>query len=119
MTNRKPQPRGKAFWPVLGFLLALSSAVLAFVFTDPVIKSLKGSVLKGLPTNDPKVPIIIGVILFAIIAMTFSLIVAFAVPRKKSGVTEIQMAKDRKVMVNQKAARKIKQRDINRQNRAR
>ena len=117
MRDRKPQPRGKVFWPVLGFLLALSSAALAFVFTDPVIVQLKKS-LRGFP-NDPKVPIIVGVILFALIAMTFSLIVAFAVPRKKSAVTEIQMAKSRKAMVNEKAARKIKQRDINRQNRAR
>ncbi len=117
MTTRKPQPRGKAFWPILGFLLALSAAALAFVFTDPVIAQLKKS-LRGFPT-DPKVSIIVGVILFTLIAMIFSLIVAFAVPRKKSAVTEIQMAKDRKVMVNQKAARKIKQRDINRQNKAR
>jgi hypothetical protein len=117
MTNRKPQPRGKAFWPVLGFLLALSSGVLAFIFTNPVITQLQKS-LRGFP-RDPKVPIIVGVILFFLIAMTFSLIVAFAVPRKKSVVTEIQMAKDRKVMVNQKAARKIKQREINRQNKAR
>ncbi|MBI1280269.1 MAG: hypothetical protein GC179_19240 [Anaerolineaceae bacterium] len=118
MTNRKPQPRGKAFWPVLGFLLALSSAALALVFTNPLIVELKKSVLRGLP-NDPKVPIIVGVILFFLIAMFFSLIVAFAVPRKKSGVTEIQVAKNRKVMVNEKAARKIRQREINRQNRAR
>lgn len=117
MTTRKPQPRGKAFWPVLGFLLALSSAVLAFIFTDPVIAQLQKS-LRGFP-RDPKVPIIVGVILFALIAMFFSLIVAFAVPRKKSGVTEIQIAKNRKVMVNEKAARKIKQREINRQNKAR
>jgi hypothetical protein len=118
MTTRKPQPRGKAFWPVLGFLLALSSAALAFVFTNPLIVELKKSVLKGLP-NDPKVPIIVGVILFFLIAMFFSLIVAFAVPRKKSVVTEIQIAKNRKLMVNEKAARKIKQREINRQNKAR
>jgi predicted PurR-regulated permease PerM len=117
MTTRKSQPRGKAFWPILGFLLALSSAALAFVFTDPVVTQLQKS-LRGFP-RDPKVPIIVGVILFFLIAMVFSLIVAFAVPRKKSAVTEIQMAKDRKAMVNQKAARKVKQREINRQNKAR
>lgn len=114
---RKTPPRGRAFWPVLGFLLALSAGVLAFVFTDPTIAFLKTK-LHPFP-NDAKVPIIIGVILFALFAMIFSLIVAFAVPRKKSAVTEIQMAKDRKVMVNQKMARKIKQREINRQGRAR
>ena len=114
---RKTPPRGKAFWPVLGLLLALSSAALAFVFTDPVVTALRKS-LRGFPT-DPKVPIIVGVILFALIAMIFSLIVAFAVPRKKSGVTEVQMVKDRKVMVKDKVARKIKQREINRQGKAR
>src|SRR5262249_13093129 len=114
---RKTPPRGRAFWPVLGFLLALSSAALAFVFTNPTLQFLQ-SKLRNFP-HDPKVPIIVGVILFALIAMIFSLIVAFAVPRKKSAVTEIQMTKDRKAMVNEKAARKIKQREINRQNKAR
>jgi len=114
---RKTPPRGKAFWPIMGFLLALSSAALAFVFTDPVIGALKKS-LRGFPT-DAKIPIIVGVILFALFAMVFSLIVAIAIPRKKSAVTEVQMAKDRKVMVNQKMARKIKQREINRQGKAR
>ncbi len=117
MTIRKSQPRGKVFWPVLGFLLALSSAALSFVFTDPVIAALRKS-LRNFP-NDAKVRIIVGVILFALIAMVFSLIVAIAVPRKKSGVTEIQMTKDRKAMVNAKAARKIRQREVNRQGKAR
>ena len=114
---KKRQPRGKAFWPILGFLLALSSAALAYVFTNPVIDTLRKS-LRNFPT-DAKVPIIIGVTLFALFALVFSLIVAFAVPRKKSGVTEIQITKDRKMMVNEKMARKIKQRDINRQGKAR
>src|ERR1051325_3736733 len=114
---RKTPPRGKAFWPIMGFLLALSAGALAFVFTHPVIDALRKS-LRVFPA-DPKVPIIVGVILFALFAMIFSLIVAIAAPRKKSAVTEIQMAKDRKVMVNQKMARKIKQREINRQGKAR
>ena len=115
---KKTPPRGRAFWPVLGFLLALSSGVLAFIFTDPVIAQLRKS-LRNFPATTPMIRLIVGVILFALIAMIFSLIVAFAVPRKKSAVTEINIAKDRKVMVNAKMARKIKQRDINRQNKAR
>jgi predicted PurR-regulated permease PerM len=114
---RKTPPRGRAFWPILGFLLALSSATFAFILTNPVIDALRKS-LRNFP-KGPTVSIIIGVILFVLIGLIFSLIVAFAVPRKKSGVTEIQMAKDRKVMVNEKMARKIKQREINRQGKAR
>lgn len=114
---RKTPPRGKSFWPVLGLLLALSSGVLAFIFTDPVITALRKS-LRNFPT-DAKVPIIVGIVLFALFVMVFSLIVAFAVPRKKSGVTEVQMTKDRKAMVTEKMARKIKQREINRQGKAR
>lgn len=118
MTTRKQQPRGKAFWPVVGFLLALSAGVLAYVFTDPTIAALRSS-LRNFPTPNATIRLIVGLILFAILAMLFSLAVAIAVPRKKSAVTEIQIAKNRKVIVNEKAARKIKQREINRQNRAR
>ena len=114
---RKTPPRGRAFWPILGFLLALSSAAFAFILTDPVVSALQKS-LRNFP-RGATVNIIIGVILFVVIGLIFSLIVAFAVPRKKSGVTEIQMTKDRKAMVNQKMARKIKQREINRQGKAR
>lgn len=118
MTTRKTQPRGKAFWPVVGFLLALSAGILAFVFTDPAIAALRSS-LRNFPAPNATIRLIVGIILFAILAMLFSLAVAITVPRKKSAVTEIQVAKNRKVMVNEKAARKIKQREINRQNKAR
>jgi len=56
---RKKQPRGKAFWPILGFLLALSSAAFAFILTDPVVTQLQKS-LRGFP-RDPKVPIIVAI----------------------------------------------------------
>ncbi len=118
MINKKKEPRGKAFWPVLGFLLALSSGALAYVFAPSVLQYLKGH-LTNFPPITTTVTLIVTGILFMLIAMLFSLVVAFAVPRKKSVVTEIQIAKDRTAMVNEKVARKIKQRDINRQNKAR
>ena len=115
---KKPQPRGRSFWPVLGLLLALSSAALAYVFTDPVLTFLDQK-LTNFPPRTSSLMLITGIVLFALIATTFSLIVAIAVPRKKSGVTEIQVAKNRAAMVNEKMARKIRQRDINRQGKAR
>jgi len=114
---RKTPQRGKAFWPALGLMLALASAGLSYAATPSVIGFLKSN-LRGFP-NDKKIPIIVGVTLFALIVLILSLIVAFAVPRKKSAVTEIQISKDRKAMVNEKMARKIKQREINRQGKAR
>lgn len=114
---RKKPPRGRAFWPVVGLLLALSAAALAYVFTDPVINALRKS-LRNFPTG-PTVTLIVGVILFVVLALTFSLIVAFAVPRKKSAVTETQLVKDRQAMVKDIKARKIRQREINRQGKAR
>jgi len=114
---RKTPPRGKAFWPVLGLLMALSAAGLSYAFTPSVISYLQSS-LRSFP-KDAKVPIIVGVILFALIVLVLSLVVAIAIPRKKSAVTEVQVAKDRKAMVNEKMARKIKQRNINREGKAR
>ena len=118
MANRKVEPRGKAFWPVLGFLLALSSGALAWVFTPSVLDFLKKS-LSNFPRVTPTISLIVGGIIFVVLALLFSVIVAFAVPRKKSAVTEIQMAKDRNLLVREKAARKVRQREINRQNKAR
>lgn len=115
---KKPEPRGKAFWPVLGLLLALSSAALAWVFTPSVLAFLKSN-LRNFPPITTTLSLMTTVILFALFAMVFSLIVALAMPRRKSQVTEIQMAKDRDAMVREKAARKVRQRDINRQGKAR
>lgn len=117
MERQRPS-RSKAFWPVMGLLLALCSAVFAYLLSDPVLTYLKRA-LPNFPARTTTVTLLTQVILFALIAMIFSLLVAIAVPRKKSAVTEIQMAKDRTKMVNEKMARKIRQRDINRQNKAR
>ncbi|MEZ4666715.1 MAG: hypothetical protein R3E39_02130 [Anaerolineae bacterium] len=120
MENRKPQPRGKAFWPVLGLLLALSAGALAFV-AAPGVNELLGRSLRSYPkaTAGNHLDLIMTAILFVIFALIGSLIVAIAVPKKKSTVTEVGLIKDRKMMVNDKKARKERQKQINRDNRSR
>ncbi|MCA0453302.1 MAG: hypothetical protein LCI00_04940 [Chloroflexi bacterium] len=116
--NKKKESRGKAFWPVLGLLLAISAGLLAWVFTNPTIDFLKKN-LRSFPPATPTVTLIVGVILFALLILIFSLLVAIAVPKRKSDVNEAKLVKERSEMVRAKAARKIHQREINRQNKAR
>lgn len=118
MNSRKPQPRGKAYWPVLGLLLAASAGALAFI-AAPGVNEFLGRSLPSYPEATSQLNLIMTVILFVIFALIGSLIVAAAAPRKKSAVTEVGLIKDRKVMVNDKKARKIRQREINREGRSR
>lgn len=118
MALKKTEPRGKAFWPILGLLLALSAGALSWAFTPEVVRYLDRS-LPSFPAVTPTVSLIVGGILFILIAMIFSLVVALAVPKRKGAVNETKLAKERSEMVRGKAARKVRQRDINRQNKAR
>lgn len=118
MALKKTEPRGKAFWPILGLLLALSAGALSWVFTPEVLKYLDRT-LPNFPTITPTITWVVTGILFIIIALVFSLVVAFAVPKRKGEVNEVKLAKERSDMVRGKAARKVRQRDINRQNKAR
>jgi hypothetical protein len=118
MDKRKPQPKGKAYWPVLGLLLALSAGALAFI-AAPSVNEFLGRSLPSYPKATNQLNLIMTVILFVIFALIGSLLVAVAAPRKKNAVTEVGLIKDRKVMVNEKKIRKLRQKEINREGRSR
>jgi hypothetical protein len=124
MMGQKPQKsRMQAYWPVIGFILIVSCAVIAF-FLGPVIVNWldKGNVIKGFPPSGvapATVDWIFRGIIFFILGLLASLLVAAAAPKKKNAVTEVKLAKERTAMVNEKKARKMRQQLMNKQNKGR
>ena len=113
----------QAYWPALGALLILASAVMAYFIGPAVVDWLdKGNVIRGFPpTGVPRVNIywILRGIVFVILVLLSSMVVAAAAPKKKSAVTEVKLIKERKEMVNEKKARKMRQQLMNKENKGR
>jgi hypothetical protein len=125
MMGQKPtkKSRTQAFWPVLGLMLIIACAAIAYFAGPAVVEWLDDSnVIRGFPpAGIPRVNIywILRGIVFVVLALLASLMVAAAVPKKKSAVTEKQLVKQRTEMVNDKKARKMRQQLMNKQNKGR
>jgi hypothetical protein len=123
MGQKPPKTRTQSFWPVLGALLILASAAMAFFIGPAVVDWLdKGNIIRGFPpAGVPRVNLdwILRGIVFVILVLFASLLVAAAAPKKKSAVTEVGMMKERKEIVHEKKARKMRQQLMNKQNKGR
>jgi type VI protein secretion system component VasK len=110
--------RNKAFWPVMGFVMALSFGVLAYALKGVAYEFLRDNRIVNFSiTGTPRATwewIIAGVV-FVILLMLSSLIVAASRPRQKSEVREKDVEKARQQMRRDIKAKKELQRRINRQ----
>jgi hypothetical protein len=116
--KQEREQRRKAFWPVMGFLLAVSSAFLAYVLI-PGAYSLLNSSLRNFPPSSPTIQLIIGLVLFLVFVTIGSLLVALAVPKPKIAVTETSLMKERNQRIREHKARKVRQSMINREGKSR
>jgi hypothetical protein len=108
--QRKPT-KNRAFLPLIGFILAVALAAIAWIISPEVVKFL-GSHLRGFP-RGPQMNTYTAIVLFIMFGGVAALIVAAAVPKKKSQVKEKDLVQERKEMVAAKAARKKRQRMLN------
>jgi hypothetical protein len=123
MLQPKKKTRGQAWRPVVGFVLILSCAAMAYFLGPAIVTWLdQGNVIRGFPPRG--VPIenirwILRGIVFVILILLGSLLVAVAAPKRKSAVNEKQMTKQREQLVLEKKARKIRQQQMNKMNKGR
>jgi hypothetical protein len=121
----KKKARGQSYWPVIGFILILACAAIAYVVGPAVVQWLDdGNVIRGFPPPRSQVPResinwILRGILFVVLTLLGSLAVAAAVPKKKIAVNEKALTKERAAMVNEKKARKMRQQMMNKSNKGR
>ncbi|MBI5669414.1 MAG: hypothetical protein HZC41_15530 [Chloroflexi bacterium] len=116
--SHKSQSKTRAFWPVIGFVLAVSLGVLAWALGPAAYEFLRDNrIINFSISNYPRATweLIITGVLFVVMLMFASLVVAAARPRQKSEVREKDLVKERDRMVREQKAKKILQREINRQ----
>jgi uncharacterized membrane protein YgaE (UPF0421/DUF939 family) len=109
--QRKPT-KNKAFWPLIGFILAVALAAIAWVIAPSVVSFLHSKLGARFPTGA-QMNLYTTVMLFLMLGGLSALIVAATMPRKKSQVKEADLVKERKDMLAAKAARKKRQQLLN------
>ncbi len=111
--------KNKAFWPLIGFMLALSAGVLAWFLKDPVYSWLARSpVIPGFPPAgiDPaQMRLLVAAALFTIMLGFAGLVIALAAPKSAQRVKETDLIKERKMVMKEKELKKARQRELNRQ----
>ena len=115
MRNNKPKRPMQAYWPVFGLLLALALGAISWAVTPATFDWL-GTWLKGFPpAGVPRstLELIITVIIFAVLGLFASLLVAMGMPKKKSAVNEKQLTEARAEMIQEKRMRRLRQKQMN------
>jgi uncharacterized protein involved in cysteine biosynthesis len=109
--------RSRALWPVLGFVLLVALALLAWFLAPGVTDWLKAN-LRGFSTRgtDPQtVQLMIAALIFLTLAGVTALIVALFAPKKVLNVKETDLVKERKEAKERRELEKRRQRKINRE----
>jgi hypothetical protein len=109
--------KSKAFWPLIGFMAALSAVILGWFLKDPVYTWL-ARVVPGFPPAGiapATMKLLVAAALFTIVLGLTGLIIALAVPRNPRRVKEQDLVKERKQAIKAKELSRARQREINRQ----
>ncbi|NDJ61743.1 MAG: hypothetical protein GYB67_11495 [Chloroflexi bacterium] len=107
--------RGRAFWPAIGFLLAVSIAILAYVVAPAVIDwvddTFREFSRQGL--TDQELRLAFAAIIWTILMSVVVLIIAVFTPKRMSIVKDSDVAKDREEAARRKKADRLRQRRLN------
>lgn len=109
--------RGQAFWPVMGLFLIAAFGTLSYVVTPSAVNFL-GNALPNFPPAGVKPDtwsLVVGGTLFVVMVMLASLVVAAAAPKRKKGVDEKALARERMETITYRKAAKVRQNAINRE----
>jgi hypothetical protein len=112
--------KNKAFWPLIGFALAVSLGILAYFLKDPVYSWLNVTV-RGFPPAGiapATMKLVVAGALFLVMGGLVALIISLAVPKDTRQVKTTDLVKERKMKLKDAEIRKRRQQQINRQNRS-
>lgn len=117
MTQIRMQERKvkRSWWPLIGFLLIVSIAVISYAVAPDVIgltrQALPRLNLRGIAPETQR--LVFAAITFLILVIITGMIVAAFAPRRRTLVKETDIIKDRDVMMRERERDKKKQREVN------
>lgn len=105
----------RSWWPLIGFLLIASLAIIAYAAAPSVIDFTKSALprlsLRGIAPETQR--LIFAAITFLILVLIAGLVVAVFAPRKRTLIKETDVMKLREEMLKQREKDKKKQREVN------
>jgi hypothetical protein len=109
--------RSKAYWPLIGFMAAISAGILGWFLKDPVYTWLSRAVAGFPPAGvaPATMKLLVAVALFTIVLGLTGLIIALFVPKNTRRIKEQDLVKERKQAIKAQNLRRARQRQINRQ----
>jgi type VI protein secretion system component VasK len=109
--------RRRGMWPVLGFVLILVLAAIAYLIAPAVIdltrQLLPRFTTRG--TNPETVRLLFAILIFLVLGAVGALIVALFAPKRAINVNEKDLEKERKQMQEARKMDRVRQRRINRE----
>jgi len=117
MTQIRMQERKvkRSWWPLIGFLLIISIAVISYAVAPDVIgltrQALPRLNLRGIAPENQR--LIFAAITFLLLVIITGMIVAAFAPRRRTLVKETDIIKDRDTMLRERERDKKKQREVN------
>lgn len=114
--KKAKEARKQAFWPLIGFVLAIASGVMAFVLAPEVNKLLRKSLPNFRQIAEKDAQLFTTGVLFIVFVLLASLVVAAAVPRKKDIVSNKAMADERQDLLKEKRITKLRRKQMNKMN---
>lgn len=107
--------RSRASWPVIGFILAVALAILAWFIAPPTIDFLKRELpqFSTIGLTAIQLRIVVTVILFILMGALVALTIALLSPRHMIEVREDELAKERQGIQRDRRRAKDLQRKVN------
>ena len=112
-SRKKKNPLAKYF-PVIGFILALCLAGIAYVLSKPLNELLQRQVANYPFDSADLIQLIVGAVIFVVGIMLAAMIYAAFAPRPTKLATEKQMEKERNEKIREKEIMKRRKREVNR-----
>jgi membrane protein implicated in regulation of membrane protease activity len=111
----------KAFWPVIGFVLAVALGLISYILSPLVIKYVVPQLNNGQLSYDNLVLVVAGVV-FLILGAIVVLIIAAAVPKNRNPMDKInekELLDERKVRNRRRLIRKQRELEMKKKSRKR
>lgn len=113
-----PKPKSKGLWPVFGLLMAIALGIIAY-FAAPSVQRIVVQITKGGFTGQELPPdqmrLFFTALVFLVLGSIAGLIVAFAMPKRKSKVLDTDMVKQKEAMREEEKRRKARKLVIERE----
>ncbi len=107
----------RKYWPVLGFVMIVMLALIAYAAAPAVVDLLRDAVPQFRTPGIPREQLRLGatVLIFLVLGGVATLILAMAAPKRSLDISTKDLLKEREAIQKRKAAERKRMRDINRQ----